>query len=217
MQIGNLDIQPRKTNVNVTFVVNSKRTKVEAYIDSGNSFFNCMARETYEKIGFTINQLEESPTPTIRQTEGWVTLQILGKIPNIIKNGFSFCLPATSFLCKIYSWLKDFTMNSTPPTPFLKANDCIIDIENDFLIFESKNFHKEKFSIVLPSSTKRVKKVFFGAQLPTLTPRGRTMFEMALKCSESNFGWQPFFSSSWQTFYSKTLQFYYVKLTSHNF
>ena len=45
----------------------------------------------------------------------------------------------------------------------------------------------------------------------------RTMFEMAPKRSESNFGWQPFFSSSWQTFYSKTLQFYYVKLTSHNF
>ena len=44
-----------------------------------------------------------------------------------------------------------------------------------------------------------------------------TMFEMAPKRSESNFGWQPFFSSSWQTFYSKTLQFYYVKLTSHNF
>ena len=35
MQVGNLDIQPRKTNVNVTFVVNSKRTKVEAYIDPG--------------------------------------------------------------------------------------------------------------------------------------------------------------------------------------
>ena len=47
--------------------------------------------------------------------------------------------------------------------------------------------------------------------------RRRTMFEMAPKRSESNFGWQPFFSSSWQTLYSKTLQFYYVKLTSHNF
>ena len=49
------------------------------------------------------------------------------------------------------------------------------------------------------------------------TSKRRTMFEMAPKRSESNFGWQPFFSSSWQTLYSKTLQFYYVKLTSHNF
>ena len=33
----------------------------------------------------------------------------------------------------------------------------------------------------------------------------RTMFEIAPKRSESNFSWQPFFSSSWQTLYSKTL------------
>ena len=45
MHIGNLDIQPRKTNVKVTFIVNSKRAKVEAYIDSGNFYFDCMAKE----------------------------------------------------------------------------------------------------------------------------------------------------------------------------
>ena len=75
-QVGNLDIQPRKTNVQVTFKVNSKRHKVPAYVDSGNSFFNCKAKETHERIGFTLSQLESSPTPAIRQAGGGATLNI---------------------------------------------------------------------------------------------------------------------------------------------
>ena len=89
-QVGNLDIQPRKTNVWVTFKVNSKRHKVPAYVDSGNSFFNCIAKETYERIGFTLSQLESSPTPAIRQAGGGVTLKILGKVPNAKDDGFAF-------------------------------------------------------------------------------------------------------------------------------
>ena len=72
----------------VTFNVHSKTHKVPAYIDSGNSFFNCIAKETYEKIGFNLSQLEESPTPAVSQAGGGATLKILGKVPNTKENGF---------------------------------------------------------------------------------------------------------------------------------
>ena len=63
---------------------------MKGYVDSGNSFFNCIGTDTHEKLGFKLSDLEESPTPAIKQAVGRATLQILGKVPNARENGFSF-------------------------------------------------------------------------------------------------------------------------------
>ena len=163
--------EPGRTNLGETeicTIINSKRKKVEAYIDSGNSFFNCMARETYKKLGFTLAQLGESPRPTIRQAGGGATLQILGKTPNTRKNGFSFKSSTHIFPLKDIFLVEGHHNKFNISYAFLKANDCIIDIKYDFLIFESKHFEIERFPMVLPSSTN---KVLCGALLPILPAR----------------------------------------------
>ena len=96
---------------------------MEDYIDSRNSFFNCMARETYEKLGFFLAQLEESQTPTIRQAGGGVTLQILGKIPNTRKNGFSFESFSHIFPLEDIFMVEGLHHQFNISYAFLKAND----------------------------------------------------------------------------------------------
>ena len=156
----------------VTFNVHSKTHKVPAYIDSGNSFFNCIAKETYEKIGFNLSQLEESPTPAVSQAGGGATLKILGKVPNTKENGFAFESSKTFFPLKNIFVVEGLHHEFNISYAFLKENHCIVDIKNDYLIFEPPFFKKQKFPMVHPPSTKTI---LCGALLPNLPPRGRTL------------------------------------------
>ena len=129
---------------------------MKGYVDSGNSFFNCIGRYTYEKLGFTAAELEESPTPAIRQAGGGATLQILGKVPNARENGFSFAQSHHIFPMKDIYMVEGLHHEFNISYTFLKENNCMIDFEEDFLIFKSKHFDEEKYPMVLPSSIKRV-------------------------------------------------------------
>ena len=143
-----------------------------AYVDSGNSFFNCLAKETYERIGFTLSQLESSPTLAIRQAGGGATLKILGKVPNAKENGFAFESSKNFFPLKDIFVVEGLHHEFNISYTFMKENHCIVDIKNDYLIFEPPFFEKEKFPMVHPPFTK---KVFCGSLLPTLPPKGQTL------------------------------------------
>ena len=139
------------------------------YVDSGNSFFNCIGADTFKKLGFKLSDLEESPTPAIKQAGGGATLQILGKMPCSVDNGFSFAQSRHIFPFKdmyvVDGLHHDFNISYT----FLKENNCVLDFEEDLLIFKSENFEEEKYPLVVPPSSKTV---FCGSLQPSISSKG---------------------------------------------
>ena len=145
---------------------------MKGYVDSGNSFFNCIGADTYKKLGFKLSDLEESPTPAIKQAGGGATLQILGKMPSSLNNGFSFARSRHIFPFKdiyvVEGLHHDFNISYT----FLKENNCVLDFEEDLLIFKSEHFKEESYPLVVPSSNK---KVLCGSLLPNIPLKGRDL------------------------------------------
>ena len=142
---------------------------MKGYVDSGNSFFNCIGADTFKKLGFKLSDLEESPTPAIKQAGGGATLQILGKMPCSVDNGFSFAQSRHIFPFKdmyvVDGLHHDFNISYT----FLKENNCVLDFEEDLLIFKSENFEEEKYPLVVPPSSKTV---FCGSLQPSIPSKG---------------------------------------------
>ena len=59
----------------------------------------------------------------------------------------------------------DFNISYT----FLKENNCVLDFEEDLLIFKSENFEEEKYPLVVPSSSRTV---LCGSLQPTIPSKG---------------------------------------------
>ena len=75
--------------VDTKFQINAKTFDVQAFVDSGNTFHNCISEAACLRLGIQLHQLKSSPHPHVRQAGGGATLQVLGKLPDHISaNGF---------------------------------------------------------------------------------------------------------------------------------
>ena len=84
------------------------------------------------------------------------SLKILGKVPNAREDGFAFESSRHFFQLKDIFVVEELHHKFNISYTFLKENHCIIFMKNDYLIFESPLFEKEKFPMVHPPSTKKV-------------------------------------------------------------
>ena len=75
--------------IDTKFQINSKHSDVQAFVDSGNTFHNCISENTCMKLGIQLNDLKPSLHPRVRQAGGGATLQVLGQLPDHAgANGF---------------------------------------------------------------------------------------------------------------------------------
>ncbi|MEE2954779.1 MAG: reverse transcriptase domain-containing protein [Pseudomonadota bacterium] len=86
VSIAKLDSEGLGLFVNTKFKINDQTFDVVGFVDSGNTFFNCISEKMAHRLGFQTQNLWPSPTPSVQQAGAGATLQVLGILPQIKKN-----------------------------------------------------------------------------------------------------------------------------------
>ena len=126
--------------MNTIFQINSRSNPVVGFVDTGNTFFNCISEKTCLALGVLLNQLKPSPTPVVRQAGGGATLQVLGRLPDDVPSeGFSLTGLKKLFPFKdvfvIRGLNHDFNISAT----FLQKYKFQIDLETQSLNFKGNS------------------------------------------------------------------------------
>ena len=119
------------------FQIDFKTYGVDAFVDTGNTFFNCVSEKACHQLGVELSQLAPPPTKAVRQAGGGATLEVLGMLPDTSIDGFKF-----KELPKLFAFSNTFVLRGLNhdfniSLTFLKKHLLNIDFKTNSLHYHN--------------------------------------------------------------------------------
>ena len=143
--------EPAKIFVDIEFVINEETFNVLGFLDTGNTFMNCIDFETCKKLGFSQVDLIPSHKKAVKQAGKGSTIEILGVLPYNNSDGFKFKNLDKIFPLQEIYVLKGLEQEFNISLKFMRKNDFDISLTQSSLIHKPKQ-HKWSY-VPLVSST----------------------------------------------------------------
>ena len=115
--------------IETEFQLNLQTFPIVAFVDSGNTYFNCISERACLAMGVKPSQLEPPPTKKVRQAGGGAMLEVLGILAGTAVDGFKFKNLPKLFPFKNMCVLRGLDHDFNLSLRFLMENKMQIDLE----------------------------------------------------------------------------------------